>query len=117
MNKKSHIVRDTKKMSPEDAARTYYLSMEETGDREGCIRACINRLVEEKELSQSTAQHIAITAWAELRCINQSAYIDLSKSTSHVVMIRTRGEAVYIPISDLLTFATGLNGHDTATVH
>ncbi|MGJ8526884.1 hypothetical protein LMG33818_002647 [Halomonadaceae bacterium LMG 33818] len=111
------IQRDTTKMTPEDAARTYLLSMPETGDVEGCINGCVNRLIEEKQLSEARARHIAMVAWAELRCMNSRSFIDVDHCTSRLVVVKTPEQVVYVPLDDLLMLATGLDGHDVATVH
>lgn len=110
------IQRDTKMMPPADAALTYYLRMQETGDTEGCVNSCIKQLMLEHSLTREEATQVAMQAYADRRCLNRSEWLDLDRSTSNLVVVQTQSGPLHFTVADVM-FALEKYRADQETVH
>lgn len=93
-------------LDPENLAiaqlwRTQALPRRET------LEACVEHLVTDRGLTDDAAENAAIQAYAELEGINKRHRIDISATTSHLLVITTSaGERLAITLADLLALVS-----------
>ena len=71
--------------------------------RRAALEQCATHLIESQEVSQTTANRIALHAVAELESRNHPARIDTAATTAHVVIVTRPGRRpLALTVNDLL---------------
>lgn len=109
--------RDTRNMSPEDAARTYYLRMPVVDDMALCVMTCAEQLELEHNLTFRDAINIALIIYAEQRSYNCTAYIDVELCTRHLMVIKTATSLISMTIRDLMLMIRDHQTRNAPTLH
>ncbi|WP_353981664.1 hypothetical protein [Salinicola endophyticus] len=90
-------------LDPQNAATAYLLRHCRGLDRAAALEDCTRHLMSEHAMTEARAELAALHASAELESLNQVAWLDLSASTEHVVVLRTAGGApIPFTVGDLL---------------
>lgn len=86
-------------------------------NRVNALANCIEHLVVDHEMTEETAELVAIQAYADLEATNQVARIDMQATTSHVVVLRTEGgRPVMFTVTDLVRVLEQAREEDRAVV-
>lgn len=84
-------------------ATAWYLKNARALSRRQALQACVEYLMESQEVSEDTADRVAMHALAELESRNQKARIDVGASTAHCVIVhRPDGKPLAFTVNDLV---------------